>query len=87
VPRISHFYGITIRMYWNEGAHERPHFHASYGGHSATFGINGDVIEGSLPRRATRMVRTWARLHPDELAANWRRARRLEALEPIEPLR
>ncbi len=32
VPRISSFYGIAISMYWNEGVHARPHFHARYSG-------------------------------------------------------
>jgi hypothetical protein len=31
VPRIGHFYGITITMYWDEPHHSRPHFHARYG--------------------------------------------------------
>jgi hypothetical protein len=32
MPRISYFYGIGIWMYWNEGGHTLPHFHARYGG-------------------------------------------------------
>jgi hypothetical protein len=28
VPRISFFYGIAIYVYWDEGVHARPHFHA-----------------------------------------------------------
>lgn len=31
MPRVSSFYGIAIFMYWNEGGHARPHFHARYG--------------------------------------------------------
>jgi hypothetical protein len=31
MPRISFFYGIVIRMYWNERDHPVPHFHAEYG--------------------------------------------------------
>jgi hypothetical protein len=44
------------------------------------------VLNGSLPPRALRLVREWARLHPDELAQNWELARALEPLVPIEPL-
>lgn len=86
MPRISAFYGITIAMYWNEGVHARPHFHARYGGRAASVGFDGDVLAGSLPGRALALVVEWVALHRAELEANWERARRSEALEPIEPL-
>jgi Domain of unknown function (DUF4160)/Protein of unknown function (DUF2442) len=74
VPRISYFYDITIRMYWNEGAHERPHFHARYGEHQASVDLDGEIIAGTLPTNARRLVGDWTALHRDELASNWRRA-------------
>jgi len=86
VPRISFFYGIGIWMYWNEGVHARPHFHARYGGQAASIAIDGELIAGSLPNRALVLVNEWARLHEAELRANWERARREEPLQPIEPL-
>ena len=86
MPRISFFYGITIWMYWNEGAHARPHFHARYAGQAASIDFAGELIAGSLPRRALALVSEWAALRQDELAANWERARREEQLEPIDPL-
>lgn len=33
-----------------------------------------------------RLIRQWARLHPEALADNWTRAQALEPLTPIEPL-
>jgi Protein of unknown function (DUF2442)/Domain of unknown function (DUF4160) len=45
------------------------------------------VLNGSIPPRALRLVRQWARLHPDELAVDWERAQELDGLFPIEPLR
>jgi hypothetical protein len=86
VPRISSFYGIAIFIYWNEGTHSRPHFHARYAGEAASIDLNGRLLAGSLPRRALSLVTEWASLHHDELVANWERARRDESLEPIEPL-
>jgi hypothetical protein len=86
VPRISSFYGITIWMYWNEGVHARPHFHARCAGHAASIGIEGDLIAGTLPGRALALVAEWARLHEEELLLNWERARAEEPLHPIEPL-
>lgn len=48
--------------------------------------MDGEVIAGSLPKRAQRLVREWAQLHTDELLANWERATRDEPLVPIDPL-
>lgn len=86
MPRISFFYGIAIWMYWNEGAHARPHFHARYAGQAASVALDGELIAGSLPTRALSLVSEWARLHHDELLANWERARHEDPLLPIDPL-
>jgi hypothetical protein len=86
VPRISSFYGIAIYMYWSEAHHARPHFHARYAGEAASVDLDGNVIAGSLPRRALALVAEWAKLHRDELRANWERARSGQPLEKIEPL-
>jgi hypothetical protein len=41
-------------------AHRAPHVHARYGEHRAKVSIvTGEVIEGSLPRRAARLVAEW----------------------------
>ncbi len=38
MPLIAQFYGILIRMFFND--HHPPHFHASYGGEEAVFLID-----------------------------------------------
>jgi len=86
MPRISSFYGITIWMYWNEGIHARPHFHARYAGQTASVDFDGTVIVGALPPRALTLVTEWTALHGDELLANWEHARREEPLAQIDPL-
>ncbi len=53
---------------------------------AASVDFTGELIAGSLPRRALALVAEWAALHEDELQANWDRARREEPLEPVEPL-
>ena len=73
-------------MYWNEGVHARPHFHARYADQAASIDLEGELIAGHLPRRALALAAEWAALHHDELVANWERARRNEPLEPIDPL-
>ncbi len=86
VPKVSSFYGIAITMYWDEGHHLRPHFHARYGEHKASFDLTGRLIAGSLPARALRLVRSWAKLHHDELDANWQRVVNKELPMSIAPL-
>ena len=46
----------------------------------------GEVIAGSLPRRALRLVREWTSMHREDLNANWELARDREPLVDIEPL-
>jgi hypothetical protein len=80
VPIISVFFGIVIRMYHAD--HPPPHFHAAYQGFEAFVSVEtGEVLEGSLPKKAARLVRQWALDHRDELLANWARG---EALLPME---
>ncbi len=86
MPRISFFYGIIIRMYWNERDHPVPHFHAEYAGQYASIAVDGTLLAGSLPARALRLVADWAELHRDELLANWELARDRKPLVPIDPL-
>ena len=84
MPRISAFYGIVIWMYRPD--HPPIHFHAQYGDSWAQVGLDGRILEGSLPPRALRLVRAWTRLHVDELQVNWDRAQAREELLPIAPL-
>ena len=84
MPVISRFYGIVIAMYFND--HNPLHFHAKYSGHEALFNFQGNVLEGELPRRASRMVADWIELHGNELQDNWQKARSGEPLSQIEPL-
>jgi hypothetical protein len=85
VPRLSVFYGIVIEMYF--GDHPPPHFHARYGGDAAKIDIaSGEIIAGTLPGRALRLVREWMQLHGDELEANWRRVVGHERPLTIDPL-
>ena len=85
MPEISRFFGIIIRMYYND--HQPPHFHAHYGEYQAELTIETlEILKGKLPRRALGLILEWAVLHRDELRADWERARNEETLEPIEPL-
>lgn len=85
MPSISMFYGIIIRMY-NTGEHNPPHFHAYYQGYNAVFNMEGDLIEGDMPRKQSRLISAWAEIHRDELLANWELAMNEQPLYKIEPL-
>jgi len=85
MPTISKFYGIVIRMYFDD--HVPPHFHAMYQGFEAIYTISPfSIYEGGLPSRANRLVREWARLHRDELMEDWEAAVELRSLKKIAPL-
>lgn len=85
MPEISRFFGIVIRMYYDD--HGIPHFHASYGDHEAKVGINPiQVIEGEIPKRALSLVLEWTALHQKDLAENWKLARDEQKLNKIMPL-
>jgi hypothetical protein len=85
VPIVSVFFGIIIRMYFDD--HPPPHFHAEYQGSAAIFDFSGRLIAGAM-RSATarRLIREWARAHAAELEANWARATKLQPLAQIPPL-
>ncbi len=85
MPEISRFYGIVIRMYYDE--HGPPHFHVYYQDQQATMRIDTlEVNRGRLPRRAIVLVAEWALAHREALRDNWRRVEQGCQLVPIEPL-
>ncbi len=85
MPTVSEFYGIQIRMRYNEK--HGPHFHAKYGEYDAQIDIaNGAIVRGYLPTRAYHLILEWLALHRAELAENWERARRGERAQRIAPL-
>ncbi len=86
MPEISRFFGIIIRMYYND--HAPPHFHATYQEFSADFDIfTLERINGYLPHRAQQLVLEWADLHRSELKEDWELARSFSELKKIEPLK
>ena len=85
MPTISAFFGIFIRMYYDD--HGPPHFHAYYGGAMAVIEIESlRLMTGDLPPRALAMVLEWGRAHRRELLEDWRLSEVHEPLNKIEPL-
>ncbi len=85
MPEISRFFGIAIKMFFDE--HNPPHFHAEYGEHRSLVDIRSlSAFAGSLPPRVMGLVIEWATMHQQELLDDWRRAQAQEALQKIHPL-
>ena len=54
MPQISEFFGISIYMYYED--HNPPHFHAQYQDYKATFNLEGDLLEGEMPKRQVKFI-------------------------------
>ncbi len=85
MPELCRFYGIIIRMYFDD--HAPPHFHAFYGEYQALMDIETlAVLRGHLPPRAHGLVVEWASLRQEELREAWNKAKRMETPDKIASL-
>ena len=84
MPVLTRFYGIVIRMYFQQSEHNPPHTHAIYGENMAAICINdGAILEGELPKKALEMVLEWTEMHKSELLKMWE-TQEFTALPPLE---
>ncbi|AFL73594.1 DUF4160 domain-containing protein [Thiocystis violascens] len=82
MPVISCFFGIYVRMYFDD--HLPPHVHVEYQGAEALVAIEtGELLEGRLPRKAAKLIKDWCADHQPELSDNWQRAVALQPLRRI----
>ena len=87
MPEISRFYGIIIKMFFNDTSqHNKPHVHAVYGEYQAVISIDGELLTGSIPYKQLKIIDGWLVLHEDELYKAWNRAVRGETIDKIKPL-
>jgi hypothetical protein len=85
MPEIARFFGIIIRMFYDE--HNPPHFHADYQGNKAVFDFNGNILKGDIKSKTARkLIREWVDLYADELMENWNLARNDKEIKKISPL-
>ena len=85
MPTISSFYGIFIRMYFND--HEPAHFHMGYAEYKATISIcELQIMSGELPGRVLELVKVWAEIHQQALTRNWELCQNKSLPESIPPL-
>ncbi len=85
MPVVSMFFGIIVRMFYNE--HNPPHIHAEFQGRKAVIDFQGNVLKGDLKSRtALKLVREWVDLRSTELNDDWNAARSGRAVKKIDPL-
>jgi hypothetical protein len=85
MPEICRFFGIVIKMFYND--HQPPHFHAEYSGSEALILIESlEIYRGELPRRALALVLEWAALNRNDLRRNWQMAQGGGSPQSIPPL-
>jgi hypothetical protein len=85
MPEISRFFGIIIRMFFDE--HNPPHIHAEYQGSKAVFDLDGNITKGDLgSRTAIRLVREWIDMHSNELREDWELSQAGKEVKKIAPL-
>lgn len=88
MPTIAMFYGIIVRMYAESGGqHNWPHIHASFSGQEVVVNLDGDIIEGAIPKGKLKLLLAWIEIHQDELKANWQLLCEGEPAFKIEPLK
>lgn len=84
MPVISRFYGIVIRMYFQQAEHNPPHVHALYGEDMAEIAIKtGEILDGHLPPKALALVREWVKENKLELLNMWS-TQEFKNLKPLE---
>lgn len=85
MPTISQFFGIVIRMFFDD--HAPPHFHVEYNEYKAVIRLEPlALVEGKLPPRALGMVMEWADQHRPELLDAWSHCAAKQTPNKIAPL-
>lgn len=87
MPELSRFYGIIIKMYFNDvQQHHKPHIHAFYGDYEAVIAVDGELLAGSIPARQLKIVNGWLAIYENEVYAAWNKAVRGDHFDKINPL-
>lgn len=84
MPVIARFYGIVIKMYFQQSEHNPPHIHAVYGEYIGAINIETtEMLEGDLPAKALRLVQEWVALNRSALLEMWK-TQEFHQLPPLE---
>lgn len=84
MPVLAMFYGMIIRMYFQQSEHNPPHIHVQYGEFFGIIDIQAiKFMEGNLPTRASSLALEWTTLNQDALMEIWR-TQIFRQLPPLE---
>jgi hypothetical protein len=67
--------------------HHKPHIYAEYAGDEVVISLEGEILEGSIPRNKLKLVEAWMEIYRDDLDANWKLLSSGEQYFKIEPLK
>lgn len=66
--KTSRFYGIIIKMYFNDTSqHHKPHIHAFYGDYEAVIAIDGQLLAGSMPVKQLKIINGWLAIYEEQV--------------------
>ena len=71
----------------NGGKHNVPHLHAEFSGDEVVVALNGDILEGEIPKSKMKLLDAWMEIHRDDLEANWKLLSGGEQFFRIDPLK
>ena len=84
MPVLSNFYGIIIKMYFQQSEHNPPPIHAIYGENIGVIDISSlEMLEGDLPIRALKLTQEWVKKNKKELLEMWN----TQKFKKIDPLK
>lgn len=69
------------------GKHNLPHIHAEYSGDEIVVSLDGDVLEGSIPKAKMKLLDAWMEIHREDLEVNWKLLSNGEQFFRIDPLK
>lgn len=89
MPIVSQFYGIIIRIYFNDSEqHYLEHIHVQYNEYDAVYSIKDiNLLEGNLPPKQHKLVVAWMEIHKEELIALWTISQNDGEIFKIDPLK
>jgi hypothetical protein len=67
--------------------HNKPHIHIYYAEDEVVVSLDGEVLEGNIPRSKMKLVEAWMEIHHDDLVANWKLLSNGEGYFKIDPLK
>ena len=77
-----------MMYFYDNKKHHLPHIHVKYQNDEAIFSIiDGNLIEGKLPKNKIKLVEAWIEIHREDLIADWQLAIEGQQIFKIEPLK